>query len=244
MPKWYYAKGKDYFGPMGARELKSFVESGRILPTDLVWKEGTSDWVEACRVRGLCPPGPMPAKKLIPPPIPSQSATPPPVPTKPYLSTFPYRALWLWCNERVQRKRWRYAVAGGLLLLIGSMSLLVWRNHTAPGPETMEAAVEAETPHFALESPTDADTESPPRKKDPVTAFGEQLRSELYRAAAHEQARQAAAREETYRRLTDTTCSACRGAGSVNYVDASGNLRQATCQQCFGRGNTTSIFGP
>ena len=88
------------------------------------------------------------------------------------------------------------------------------------------------------------DASPAPARRDPVTAFGEQLRDHLYRAAARGQERQRAEREESYRRMTDNTCSYCKGAGSFNYVDNYGNLQQSQCPKCFGLGRTGTLFGP
>ncbi|MDO5687468.1 MAG: DUF4339 domain-containing protein [Neisseria sp.] len=56
--QWYYTENGQQQGPVGAQELRARAESGRLLPTDLVWREGMENWVEARRVKGLLPAAP------------------------------------------------------------------------------------------------------------------------------------------------------------------------------------------
>ena len=77
MANWYYEKGNDRFGPMNAREIKRIADSGQLLPSDLVWREGLQGWVEARRVKGLFPDQHPGSENVSPPPLPLQ---PPPLP--------------------------------------------------------------------------------------------------------------------------------------------------------------------
>ena len=66
--KWYLTRdGRTNFGPYDDAQLRDFAASGRIAPTDMIWQEGTNQWVPATSVPGLvvAPPAPPP-----PPPIP------------------------------------------------------------------------------------------------------------------------------------------------------------------------------
>jgi hypothetical protein len=70
-PVWYYVRGGKQTGPVSFEELKSAAASGQIAPGDLVWQEGTADWIAARTVSGL----------FAGPPIPSAThAGGPPVP--------------------------------------------------------------------------------------------------------------------------------------------------------------------
>lgn len=51
--EWYYSKGEQRFGPVSVTELRQLSSSGDIELSDLVWKEGMSDWVPASKVKGL-----------------------------------------------------------------------------------------------------------------------------------------------------------------------------------------------
>jgi len=51
--EWYYATGDKQQGPVSSAELKQLAASGQLVPDDLVWREGMSEWVEASNVRGL-----------------------------------------------------------------------------------------------------------------------------------------------------------------------------------------------
>ena len=41
---WHYAKDGEQKGPVTEEELKQLFESGQISSSDLVWKEGMSEW--------------------------------------------------------------------------------------------------------------------------------------------------------------------------------------------------------
>ncbi|NBT35743.1 MAG: DUF4339 domain-containing protein [Betaproteobacteria bacterium] len=59
---WYYSTKGTRLGPVAPPELKRLADSGQLLPTDLVWKEGLKNWVAASKVKGLfaIPAGPPP----------------------------------------------------------------------------------------------------------------------------------------------------------------------------------------
>jgi hypothetical protein len=71
---WYFIQNGTKHGPVAGTELKALAEAGKLLPTDLVWKEGMSGWKPTSSVRGLFPAGAAAA----PPPPPSPHATPAP----------------------------------------------------------------------------------------------------------------------------------------------------------------------
>lgn len=50
---WYYFKNGERQGPIEASELKKFAAEGRILPDDLIWKEGMAAWEPARSMKGL-----------------------------------------------------------------------------------------------------------------------------------------------------------------------------------------------
>src|SRR5262245_36400515 len=79
---WYYARDGAQTGPVSFDDLKAAVGAGQIRPDDLVWREGTPDWVPAKAVPGLIA---APAAPPSPPPSPSRPAAPavPPRPKKP-----------------------------------------------------------------------------------------------------------------------------------------------------------------
>ena len=51
--QWYYARGGKKAGPVTAQFLKEKAQSGQLLPTDLLWKDGLKDWVAASTLPGL-----------------------------------------------------------------------------------------------------------------------------------------------------------------------------------------------
>jgi hypothetical protein len=73
---WYYVSNGNQVGPVSLAELKSAAAAGKFTAADLVWQEGTPDWVAASTVAGLFPPAGAPPK----PPQPTYSLSPPPPP--------------------------------------------------------------------------------------------------------------------------------------------------------------------
>ena len=50
---WYFAKGKQQFGPVDAAELKRLASTGGLSPDDLIRKAGMKQWVRASSARQL-----------------------------------------------------------------------------------------------------------------------------------------------------------------------------------------------
>jgi uncharacterized RDD family membrane protein YckC len=50
---WHYAKGTQQSGPITLEEILSLLASGHLSPSNKVWREGMSDWVEAKSVPEL-----------------------------------------------------------------------------------------------------------------------------------------------------------------------------------------------
>jgi hypothetical protein len=53
--QWSYSKAGQRQGPVTTEKLKELAAQGQVAPTDLVWKEGMSQWVEARSIKGLFP---------------------------------------------------------------------------------------------------------------------------------------------------------------------------------------------
>jgi hypothetical protein len=72
---WYYARGGAQTGPVSFGDLKTAAASGQLGAEDLVWREGTAEWVPARTVAGLFPaPAAPPAAIPNPPPPPRMPA--------------------------------------------------------------------------------------------------------------------------------------------------------------------------
>ena len=54
--KWYYARGKERFGPVAWDNLRQIALSATLRPADLVWCKGMTDWQRAETVAGLFAP--------------------------------------------------------------------------------------------------------------------------------------------------------------------------------------------
>jgi hypothetical protein len=59
---WFYSVGDTRQGPVTEADLKRLAAEGRLKPTDLVWKDGMADWVEARTVPALFPARGQPAR--------------------------------------------------------------------------------------------------------------------------------------------------------------------------------------
>ncbi len=75
--KWFWAHDGKKHGPVESMEIHALARSGRLLPTDLIWKEGLADWVEARKVKGLFPNQPPALPPRVPPTTNVQSNQPP-----------------------------------------------------------------------------------------------------------------------------------------------------------------------
>jgi MFS family permease len=76
---WYYAHDGAQTGPVSFGDLRAAVASGQLGAEDLVWKEGTVDWVPARSVAGLFPTTvptipPPPARPPAPARVPARGA--------------------------------------------------------------------------------------------------------------------------------------------------------------------------
>jgi hypothetical protein len=77
--KWYFAKGETKLGPYSSAQLKELADNGKILPSDMVWKEGIEKGVLAAKVKYLFS---VPPAKIPPSPA-AKVASPPPSPVTP-----------------------------------------------------------------------------------------------------------------------------------------------------------------
>jgi hypothetical protein len=65
--EWYYAQGDKQQGPVSPAEVKSLADAGKLLPDDLVWREGMEEWIPARKVKGLFDADEAAAAKAAPP---------------------------------------------------------------------------------------------------------------------------------------------------------------------------------
>jgi hypothetical protein len=79
--EWYYTNNGQQMGPVSAAALRQLVEAGNLKATDLVWKEGMSQWAPASTTRGLfavqVQAAPLPAQ-----PVPAPAPAPAPQPIR------------------------------------------------------------------------------------------------------------------------------------------------------------------
>lgn len=85
--QYFYARGDEQFGPFSGARLKELATSGRLEPTDTVWKHGMTKGVQAGTVHKLFPTAAAPddtdvAVAKAPAPVVPQAAPPPPPDTR------------------------------------------------------------------------------------------------------------------------------------------------------------------
>lgn len=56
--QWYYSKNGTQLGPVDESSLRSKIASGEVSPTDLVWRDGMTDWLPSGRVPEFSAPSP------------------------------------------------------------------------------------------------------------------------------------------------------------------------------------------
>lgn len=90
--QWYYAKGGQRNGPITPDQLRQLASVGTLLPTDLVWKQGMSQWDEARKIKGLFPMQTA-ADPSLPPPVPTTATfASPSIPIVPTILSAPSAA--------------------------------------------------------------------------------------------------------------------------------------------------------
>lgn len=75
--EWYYSQNGQKPGPITEDELKKSAATGKLKPTDLIWKEGMDNWVPARSVKGLFLTAQAPVATRMPPqPVKAVPSTP------------------------------------------------------------------------------------------------------------------------------------------------------------------------
>ena len=65
---WYVRKGIKKLGPFNNAEMRGLASSGRLVPEDMIWKDGLDGWVKASKLKGVFPVQPQ-IQEVSPPPI-------------------------------------------------------------------------------------------------------------------------------------------------------------------------------
>jgi len=81
--QWYYSKNGVQLGPVTLQELQAKLVAGEVAWSDLVWRDGMSDWTAAGQVAELRPMQSAVVAPGVPPQIPSSSPYVPPA--QPYV---------------------------------------------------------------------------------------------------------------------------------------------------------------
>ena len=52
---WYFARQGQQFGPVSSGQLREYAGTGQLLATDLIWKQGMTNWMAAATIPNLFP---------------------------------------------------------------------------------------------------------------------------------------------------------------------------------------------
>lgn len=139
--EWYYsAAGQPAQGPVSSAQLKNLAQKGQLLPQDLVWRDGASDWLPAARVKGLFtspapttergriqrPPASIPVARLLDPSMPRTPTQP--TPWNPIIVTalgVVFSPVWAGVLLAINAARLNCSKTLWIPLLIGPGSLLL-----------------------------------------------------------------------------------------------------------------------
>jgi len=83
---WYVRKGIKKLGPFSNAEMRGLANSGKLVPEDMIWKDGLDGWVKASKLKGAFP-ARVESQKLSPPALPEVlKVSPPPIEPEPEIS--------------------------------------------------------------------------------------------------------------------------------------------------------------
>ncbi len=71
MAEWYWMKDGQKHGPVDTAHLRQLARAGQLQPTDIIWRDGLPNWVEASRAKGLF------SQEVAAAPLDDRTATPP-----------------------------------------------------------------------------------------------------------------------------------------------------------------------
>ena len=71
--QWYYTHAGQRLGPVSSKELRLMADNLKLDPSDLVWKEGFSEWIPAHRIKGLF--SESATERSTPPPLPASHSS-------------------------------------------------------------------------------------------------------------------------------------------------------------------------
>lgn len=71
---WYVRKGIKKLGPFSNAEMRGLASSGKLVPEDMIWKDGLDGWVKASKLKGVFPVQSQ-VQEVSPPPIESEPET-------------------------------------------------------------------------------------------------------------------------------------------------------------------------
>ena len=149
-PVWYFARDDQERGPFTESQMKTLVSAGKLRQFDLVWKEGTSDWVMVSEADELHVPA-------LEPPAPHESGSSPDA-TRESLEIAPAerdpetRAPLAPTVSPVARESYRTARAIAYLLiaigLLGAMAAKGWESLALRNVQRLDAIVALQNSQF------------------------------------------------------------------------------------------------
>jgi uncharacterized RDD family membrane protein YckC len=127
MTAWWYAEKEKKTGPLEQGELTPLIQSGKIGPKTMLWREGMESWLPLDEIEEL-----QPLKAAVPPPLPPKASIDP--------LTYPLATRWQRFFARIFDMWWEIlliAVAVGAVLGRYSAGFVEWIN--SPGASSLFA---------------------------------------------------------------------------------------------------------
>lgn len=133
--EWMYAQEGKQYGPVSSSQLKALAESGKLKPTDLVWKDGMAQWAAASKLQNLFTPTTPLVAPSAAPPVPT--IAPPPMQKIGALHEQPTSPTNAWKSVISRRMSQvvliEHSEGLGTGLLIGKDGLIVTNKHVVEG---------------------------------------------------------------------------------------------------------------
>jgi hypothetical protein len=202
--QWYYTENGQQQGPVSEEQLKELASSGRLKPSEMVWKQGMAQWTKVGQVPGLLATvGPSQ-----PPPIPQQGL-------------FAQECLFLSGLPRVARIAGRPMLAAGLVLalLARGCDLLAKRSADSATAQARVAQAQFDDPWIKQVSETQSRIAALEEKENPTPADTKEIQDARASLRDLEKAKQKALRSFQNGTLRDVTVAA-RDAESAYLIGA------------------------
>jgi hypothetical protein len=202
--QWYYTENGEQRGPVSEEQLKELAASGRLKPTETVWKQGLAQWTKASQMPGLL--------------ATSDASRPPPIPRQ---GTADRMQLVLGGFSPVARVAGRPMLAAGLVLVLlaRGCDLLAKRGVDSITAQARVAQAQFDDPWTKQVTETESRIAALEEKENPTPADTKEIQDARTSLRDVEKARQKALRNFHATTLREVTVAA-RDAESAYLIGA------------------------